>query len=56
MRLVLNGKDQVVVDSDGKGKGRGVYICHNESCLKELSANRKLNRYFRVESPVSIGF
>ena len=56
VRLVLNGKDRVVIDSNGKGKGRGVYICHKESCLKKLAANRKLNRSFRVERPVSIGF
>jgi predicted RNA-binding protein YlxR (DUF448 family) len=56
MRLVLNGKGRVIMDSDGKGKGRGVYICHKESCMKKLSVNRKLNRFFRVEGPVSIGF
>ena len=56
MRLVLNGKDRIVIDSDGKRKGRGAYICNKESCVKKLSANRKLNRVFRVERPVSIGF
>jgi len=56
IRLVLNGKDQVVTDSDGKGKGRGIYICPKESCMDKLSANRKLNWFFRVERPVSIGF
>lgn len=56
IRLVLNGKDQVVVDSDGKGKGRGIYTCPKESCMEKLTANRKINRLFRVERPVSIGF
>ncbi|MFC1841079.1 YlxR family protein [Thermodesulfobacteriota bacterium] len=56
IRLVLNGKDQIVFDSDGKRKGRGIYICHKESCMKKLSARRNLNRLFRVERPVSIGF
>jgi len=56
VRLVLNGKNQMVIDSNGKGTGRGIYTCHEESCMKKVSAHRTLNRLFRVDRPVSVGF
>lgn len=35
-RLVLNRGNRMVVDSDGKEPGRGIYICHKESCMKNV--------------------
>ena len=56
IRLALDERARVIIDNRGKEKGRGVYICHKESCMKKLSENRKLNRLFRVDAPVRIGF
>lgn len=56
VRMVLDDRDRIVIDRDGKGKGRGIYICRNKECMDKLSASKAPNRLFRVDRKVSIGF
>lgn len=47
LRIVNNKDLGVVIDETGKLNGRGAYICKNESCLKDVRKNNKLNRVFK---------
>lgn len=40
---------QVSFDPTGKAKGRGVYLCPKEECLKKAKKKRALQRSFEAE-------
>lgn len=54
IRLILNGKGHVVRDDGRKRRGRGAYICQNESCQERLSKNKSLDRSFRSEKIITV--
>lgn len=39
----------ITVDPTGKAKGRGVYLCRNENCMKLAMKKKALQRNFNVE-------
>lgn len=39
------------MDSDGRGKGRSVYICQNPVCLETTFRRNKLSAAFRTPIP-----
>ncbi|MFH1350747.1 MAG: YlxR family protein [Pseudomonadota bacterium] len=47
IRLVLDGKDQLVRDVRGNMAGRGAYVCNDRACQEQLVNNRRINRAFR---------
>lgn len=40
---------QVCVDTTGRAKGRGVYICPDEACLKTAIKKRAIKRGLQME-------
>ena len=36
--------DEVLVDNDSKGQGRGAYICNNKACIEKAQKIRGLER------------
>ncbi len=40
---------QVSFDPTGKAKGRGVYLCPSEDCMKKAKKKRSLQRNFDVQ-------
>lgn len=51
IRLMLDGQGLLVLD-DGKGRGRGAYVCKNSSCLENLKKGNRLSRSFRRQGPI----
>ena len=49
VRLVRTAEGQVVVDTSGKLRGRGAYLCHNPACWEAAIKRRALERALRVE-------
>jgi len=54
LRLVRNAEGVVIRDADGKGEGRGAYVCGNGSCLRSLRTSKRLARAFRTHDFLSI--
>ena len=42
-------RGQVSFDPTGKARGRGVYLCPDEECLKKAKKKRALQRSFDAE-------
>lgn len=40
---------KLTVDPSGKAKGRGVYLCPQDECMKKAKKKRALQRSFEVE-------
>ncbi len=47
VRLMLDEKGRVVRDEDGRGTGRGAYVCRSAACLERLREGNRLARAFR---------
>ncbi len=47
IRLILNDRGLLVRDDDGKGPGRGAYVCLDPLCWKNLKKGGRVNRAFR---------
>ncbi len=49
LRLVVDSDGHVVIDTDGRMPGRGVYVCRGTACRKGLSRVKQTrwNRLFR---------
>ncbi|MBW1779842.1 MAG: YlxR family protein [Deltaproteobacteria bacterium] len=54
LRLVLDSQGMAVGDSDGKGEGRGAYVCAEQSCLTALKTSKRLSRAFKTTGPVAV--
>ncbi len=39
----------ITVDITGRAKGRGVYVCKNENCLKNAIKRKAFNRAFGMD-------
>ena len=52
IRLSRNAKGEVVRDLDGRGVGRGAYLCDQETCLSHPKLSRFLKRAFRADAIV----
>jgi predicted RNA-binding protein YlxR (DUF448 family) len=52
IRLVMDPEGQLIRDDAGKRQCRGAYVCKRESCQKQLSKNRRLNKFFRTERDI----
>ena len=47
IRIAYDG-DRLTVDTAGKAKGRGVYLCRNENCINTAIKRKALNRGFKT--------
>jgi predicted RNA-binding protein YlxR (DUF448 family) len=52
IRLRVNSDGIVVEDRNGKGQGRGAYVCENRTCVALLREGKRLNKAFRSEAPL----
>jgi predicted RNA-binding protein YlxR (DUF448 family) len=52
--LILDSHGVVIRDDNGKGKGRGAYVCPDSSCIEKLKKGNRLNRAFRKKGPVAL--
>jgi len=48
-RLVRNQSGDVSIDTSGKGKGRGVYVCLNKQCIELALIVKRLNKALRTD-------
>ncbi|MCF8143132.1 MAG: YlxR family protein [Deltaproteobacteria bacterium] len=54
VRLILNADGMIIRDVDGKGAGRGAYVCPDDSCLRRLKTSKRLKRAFRTGGVVAV--
>ena len=54
IRLILDEEGRLIRDDQGKGQGRGAYVCNNKSCKEQLKKENRLNRAFRSRKSISI--
>ena len=47
IRLAIDDESKLIADRKGHLKGRGAYICRDQSCGKRLVLSNKLDRVFR---------
>ena len=40
---------QLIVDTNGRAKGRGVYLCQNPECIAKAQKKRALQRGFQTD-------
>ena len=46
IRLIIDDDNKLIADMKGRLKGRGAYICRDQSCKKKLVLSNKLDRVF----------
>jgi predicted RNA-binding protein YlxR (DUF448 family) len=56
IRLVLDRDNRIVIDELQKIEGRGIYLCNDISCRNKFTKSKGLNRFFRMDRTVTIGF
>lgn len=56
LRLVMDNGDRVVIDRLMKGKGRGIYLCNDLSCIERFLKCKWLGRFFRTDKNLVPGF
>lgn len=56
LRLIIDKDDRVVIDRLMKGKGRGIYLCNDMSCIERFLKNKGLGRFFRTDKYLVPGF
>jgi uncharacterized protein len=54
IRLVLDPDGVVIRDADGKGQGRGAYVCPNNACRQAMPTGNRLCRTFKKSGPIRI--
>jgi predicted RNA-binding protein YlxR (DUF448 family) len=45
-RLIFDSEGRLALDVDGKGQGRGSYVCKKPDCLKKLGTGDHLKKAF----------
>ncbi|HEX2441351.1 MAG TPA: YlxR family protein [Methylomirabilota bacterium] len=55
VRLVRDGDGSVVVDEDGRGTGRGAYVCADPACTERALKAARLGHAFRAACRVGDG-
>jgi predicted RNA-binding protein YlxR (DUF448 family) len=53
VRLVRSGEGVVVVDEDGRGTGRGAYVCADPACTERALKAARLGHAFRAACRVT---
>lgn len=54
IRLVLDAEAQLVRDDQGKGQGRGAYVCKSKFCREQLLKNRRPRKDLGLGKAVKI--
>ena len=49
MRLVRDQSGNVSIDTGGKAKGRGAYVCLNTQCIESALRVKRLNKALRAD-------
>lgn len=53
-RIVRTPENEVVIDTTGKVRGHGAYICKKKSAILMAEKKKILNRHLEVEVPENI--
>jgi Predicted nucleic-acid-binding protein implicated in transcription termination len=53
-RVVRSPEGVAVMDTTGKAQGRGVYLCHNDACLKKARKSRALEKALGTAVPGAV--
>ena len=56
IRLVIDRNNRVIIDEYKKKKGRGIYLCNDVLCMEKFLKHKGLNRFFRTDKTVTVGF
>lgn len=51
LRIIRTPEGEIILDTDGRKNGRGVYICPNPECLKRVRKTGALSRSLKSEIP-----
>ncbi len=51
IRVLRTSNGAFVIDPNGKGNGRGAYLCKNPACLEKAFLNHGLERSFHTHIP-----
>lgn len=54
VRVVRTPVGEIVLDTNGKKAGRGVYVCNNAACLAKAIKERKIERALKHEISAEI--
>lgn len=54
IRLIVNSDGRVVADTEGKGSGRGAYVCRNRTCRNLLNEGKRLGKAFRRKARLEV--
>ncbi len=55
IRVLRRSEDgELVLDPDGRGQGRGAYICRSAECLKKVRRSRRIEYCLGKRVPESI--
>ena len=54
MRILRTEENEFCVDTTGKKKGRGAYLCHSAECFRKAVKNKGLERSFKQSIPPEV--
>lgn len=53
IRITYDG-EHLVIDSNGRAKGRGVYLHKNEECIEKARKNKSFNRNYKTNINIEV--
>ena len=54
LRVLKKAEEEVVLDTTGKMKGRGAYLCKNAECLKKAMKHKGIERSLKMAIEKSV--
>jgi predicted RNA-binding protein YlxR (DUF448 family) len=54
LRVVRTPEGIVMLDTQGKAQGRGVYLCRDAACFRKVKKSRALERSLRAPVPEDV--
>lgn len=52
IRLARTAASEVIIDVDGRGQGRGAYLCRSADCLEKARGKRAFKRALMVDEGI----
>lgn len=53
IRITYDG-ERLVIDTNGRARGRGVYLHKNEECINNVRKNRAFNRNYKTNINIEV--
>jgi predicted RNA-binding protein YlxR (DUF448 family) len=51
IRAVKSPEGEISLDTSGKAKGRGAYVCNSGDCVKKIQKSRRIEKSFGMRVP-----